>query len=612
MKTYSLASLGLRFRALVGLPLAGRPLRLSCASRVGSAPSAGPSVPARLSVLSTFIFTLALTFSSTAHAQWQTPTYTLLGGWNSIYLHGDATHATLDQLFAANPEIIEVWRWNPNPNQTQYQSSPLIPSAGTPEWSIWTRGQPTQSTLASLVGRSAYLVRCTGTVSNTYSLALAQKILPPGSTWVRNGANFFGFPSRLAGSYPTLSSYFATFPAAIAANSRIYKYVGGELGAANPVQVFSTATEPLDRTRAYWFEAPVVSNFYAPVEIAPSQLDGLHYGRTGALLKVILRNLSAAAVTITVAPTASSAVPTGQTPILGAVPLKLRTLNAATATYTETPIVSAFNQVVGPQSSVELSFTVDRAQMPGTSGALYASFLRFTDAGNLLDVSLPASAVVSSLAGLWIGDVSVSNVQSKAGGTGGTTTVRPFPLRVLLHVDDAGTARLLSQVFLGRLAPSPYAIGLCTRESALKQDDRANASRFSAVHLPPDTEIASGSGSVALGATLVRTVPLPFNAPTNPFVHAYHPDHDNKDARFAPLAANSITGASAESPAVNRVLSFSFATTAPPNSSSIGWGSTVLGGTFSETVTGIHKAALTVSGTFELRRISEIGAITTN
>jgi len=189
----------------------------------------------------------------------------------------------------------------------------------------------------------------------------------------------------------------------------------------------------------------------------------------------------------------------------------------------------------------------------------------------------------------------VSNVQSKAPGTGGTTTVRPFPLRVLLHVDDAGTARLLSQVFLGRLAPSPYAIGLCTRESALKQDDRANASRFSAVHLPLDIEIASGSGSVALGATLVRTVKLKFDASTNPFVHTYHPDHGNKDA-----------------PTVNRVLSFSFATTAPPNSSSIGWGSTVLGGTFSETVTGIHKAALTVSGTFELRRISEIGAITTN
>ena len=559
------------------------------------------------SVLRPLFSGLLLALAPFAHAQWQTPTYTLFGGWNSIYLHGDATHATLDQLFAANPEIIEVWRWNPNPNQTQYQSSPLVPSAGTPEWSKWIRDQPSQSTLASLIGRSAYLVRCTGSVSTTYSLALAQKILPPGSTWVKNGANFFGFPSRLAGSFPTLSAYFATFPAAIAANSRIYKYVGGELGAANPVQVFSTSTEPLDRTRAYWFEAPVVSNFYAPVEIAPSQLDGLHYGRTGALLKVILRNLSAAAVTITVAPTASSAVPPGQTPILGSVPLKLRTLNAATATYTETPIVSAFNQVVGPQSSVELSFTVDRAQMPGTSGALFASFLRFTDGGNLLDVSLPASAVVSSLAGLWIGDVSVSDVQSKAGGTGGTTTARPFPLRVLLHVDDAGTARLLSQVFLGRLAPAPYAIGLCTRESALKQDDRANASRFSAVHLPLDTEIASGSGSVALGATLVRTVPLLFNASTNPFVHTYHPDHDNKSADFS-----KALGAGVESPEVNRVLSFSFATTAPPNSSSIGWGSTVLGGTFSETVTGIHKAALTVSGTFELRRISEIGAITTN
>ena len=562
------------------------------------------SPPLSASLLLTFL--LALTLTSTVRAQWQTPSYALRGGWNSIYLHGDATHATLDQLFAANPEVIEVWRWNPNPTQTQFQTSPLIPSAGTPEWTKWVRGNPAATTLASLVGRSAYLVRCTGLVTDSFALALPQKILPPGATWVRNGANLLGFPSRLGGSYPLLSSYFATFPAAISANTRIYKYVGGELGAANPVQVFSPAAEPLDRTQAYWFEAPVVSNFYAPVEISPSQLDGLHYGRTGSLLKVLLRNRTAGTVTITIAPAASGAAPAGQTAIVGSVPLKLRSFDVATASYTETAIAGPFTQVVGPQSTVELNFTVDRAAITGAPDALYASFLRFTDSGNLMDAYLPVSAQVTSLSGLWVGDVAVSGVESKAPGFTGTTTARSFPLRVLLHVDDSGTARLLSQVYLGRLAPAPYAVGLCTRESALKADDKANATRLVAAHLPLDTEISTGTGSVALGQTLVRTVPLAFNAATNPFVHAYHPDHDNRDARFQPLAAG------IESPNITRALSFTFSPAAPATSSGIGWGSTVLGGTYAETITGAHKAPLTVTGTFELRRISELGAITTN
>jgi hypothetical protein len=116
--------------------------------------------------------------------------------------------------------------------------------------------------------------------------------------------------------------------------------------------------------------------------------------------------------------------------------------------------------------------------------------------------------------------------------------------------------------------------------------------------------IATGSGSVALGQTLVRTVPLAYNAPTNPYVHTYHPDHDNRNARFdAPLA---------ESPPITRECSFTFTTTPPAGSSAQGWGSSVIGGTYSETITGLHRKPSLVTGTFELRRVSELGSITTN
>jgi hypothetical protein len=550
---------------------------------------------------------LLLTFTAPlAHAQWQTTTYSLRGGWNSIYLHGDATHATIDQLLVSNPEIISVWRWNPNANPIQFGSSPLIPVAGSVDWNIWVRGQPTQTTLGALIGQSAYLVECSGTVTNTYSLTIPQKVLPPRSTWVRNGANLLGFPSKLGASYPTFAAYFATFPVAVAANTKIYKYVGGPLDAANPVQVFSSSFEPLDRTQAYWFDAAVVSDFYAPIEVSPANLSGLIYGRTGSRVVVRVRNRTAAVVTLTVAPVDSASAPVGQEAITAAVPLTRRTFDSGTGTYLDTAVAGPFGVVLGPQSAVELSFGVDRSLITGATDALYASLLRFTESSNLMDVVLPVTARVTSLAGLWVGDVAVTDVQSKAPGSPGTTTANPYPLRVIIHVDNTGTARLLSQVFLGRLAPAPFDLGICTKENLLKADDKANARRIVAAHLPVETEVSTGSGSFALGATLVRAVSIGFNERTNPYVHTYHPDHDNKNARFETLSMP------IESPTIARTCSFTFALTPPVGSSASGWGSTVIGGTYAETVTGLHKDALTVTGTFELRRVSEIGSITTH
>jgi hypothetical protein len=711
--------------------------------------------------LLTFLFTL--TFTPRAHAQWQSTTYTLKGGWNSIYLHGEASYTTIDTLLASRPEIVAIWRWNPNPSQTQFSTSTLVPTNGTPEWSTWTRGG-SANTLTTLTGQAAYLVECTGTASNTYSLSIVQKVQPPRSTWVRNGANFLGFPTRLSSGYPTLANYFATFPVAIATNSKIYRYEGGPLGASNPIQVFSTVSETVDRTQAYWFESAVVGNFYAPLEVTPSNLDGLVYGRNGSLISVRVRNRTAATVNLTVASVASAAAPVGQDLVTAAVPLTYRTFNTATAQYVFTPVTAAIPVVVGPQSTVELFFGVDRAQITGALDTLYASLLRFTDGGNLMDVYLPVSARVTSLSGLWIGDVTVSNVLNQTpaqrfavdvtrtvppavtlaggGGTGASATAtvaggavtaftltgggsgytsaptvsiaggngavvtatiasgavtgftvtnggsgyaptvtqvsaglavqgaaatlvplklplgiggtltyqwkkdgvavadatasslvlagadqiasgafasgtpRSFPLRVLLHVADDGTARLLSHVFMGKLAAAPNNLGLCTLESGLKQDEKAKAQRFTSAHLPLDTVIGSGSGTVALGQTLVRTVSIPYNAPTNPYVHTYHPDHDNRNARF-----DGSVAAGVENPNITRQLSFEFTAAPPSGTSSQGWGSSVIGGNYTEILGGIRKARLpdgtttssvTVSGTFVLRRVSELGALTTN
>ncbi|GAA5122085.1 hypothetical protein JIN84_01575 [Luteolibacter yonseiensis] len=545
---------------------------------------------------------LPLLCLGTAHAQWQTTTYTLKGGWSSIYLSGDARYDTLDNIFPA--AVTEVWRWNPNPTQVQFTESSLIPSEGTSEWTVWRRGFPADSKLTQLGGQTAYLVKSDGSASTTHTVAIKQSPFLPSAAWVRNGANLMGFPTYGTGANsPSIASYFSTFPAAVAANAKIYKYVGGELGPANPIQIFSNTSEKLDRKQAYWFSAKVVENFYAPLELSLSSSSGLDFGRSGSSVTLRIRNRSTEVVNVTFAPVNSEASPGDETAIAGAVPLTRRIYDPGAVALVDVPLTGAITETIAPQSTLEILFGLDRGSMDGDLESLFASFLRITDSGNLMDVYLPVRAQPASLAGLWIGDVKVSAVESKVAGATGNSTPQSFPLRTLIHVSGNGTARLLSQVFLGRLAVAPNDEGVCTREALLKQDEKAKARRLVAAHLPLDRVII-GDGGVEMGGSLTCEVGIPYNDPTNPFVHQYHPDHDNKDARQRPV------GAGVESYDILRTCTFTFTPTPPAGStSSTGWGSSVIGGTYTETITGVHKTPVVVSGTFELNRASEIGTL---
>jgi hypothetical protein len=544
----------------------------------------------------------ALIITPAVHAQWKTETYSLKGGWNAIYLHGDASHTTPAELFKNYPQVLEVWRWNPNPDQVQFSDSPSEPDASSSEWTIWNRNDPAEQQLTAMVGQSAYLVNCSGSSTATTSVPILQKPRPPAATWLITGANFLGFPA--ASSAPGFSNYFATFPAAVTSPSKIYKYIGGDLGSSNPMQV-APASEKINRNSAYWFEAATVSDFTALVEYELPGSDGIAFGRSGTVVTLGVMNRSTSAITLTFSTETSEAAPPGQTGVTGPAPLTRRVYDSATGGYTETPVTGGFTVTVPASGRLNLEFGVDRTQMDGSSTSYYASFLRVKDSANFSDVLLPVSAQVASPAGLWVGQADVSAVTSTVAGSPGSTTTRSFPLRLNIHVDANGVARILSQAFVGTLASAGNPLGICLNESALLADKKGEALRLVSSQMPLDRAIA-GTGAFATGSTLSHTVTIPFDDPTNPFVHAYHPDHDNRDARFKPL------GAGVESYDVTRRLTFEF-TSAPPDGSKIaGWGTTIYGGNYSESIEGIHKLPLTVGGTFTLRRISEIADITLN
>jgi hypothetical protein len=203
-------------------------------------------------------------------------------------------------------------------------------------------------------------------------------------------------------------------------------------------------------------------------------------------------------------------------------------------------------------------------------------------------------------AGLWVGQAIVNQVNAPAyTGTNLLSAPAPASFRLLVHVDASGQARLLQQVVLAwdpTLTEAPHINGAY----ALYATDRtlpANAtdvSRISSAAFPvmPPVPLAGSMTNAVTGTVTVR-----FDDPTNPFLHRYHPLHDNQDWDFQAYT-NAV-----ETRTIVRAVSLAF-NPATDGSANPFYGVDSVGGTYRETVTGLRAQAIRAEGAFYLQRIS--------
>jgi hypothetical protein len=556
------------------------------------------------------LFGLAL--ATCAQAQWITKNYTLKSGWNSIWLAGDASHTTIDKI-VTDPAITEVWRWNPNPNQVQFSQDPSAPTINSDIWTIWQRVSTGEKKLTRLIANTAYLVRTTADVT----LSIKQLVRPPSATWLLSGANFLGFPaggSVSSGTTPLFSTYFASFINAgvsgLPTTSSVYKYIGGPLGSINPAKLTNLGIEKIDPDKAYWFSFAGVNSFTGALEYEVPSNDGLAYGRSGSSITVGVTNRSTVDRTINLFLNSSEQPPasTNANFYATAVPLQLRQFNGSTNSYglTSVPTSAGALAVTVPASGrINLEFRLDRSAMRTAGAEGCASILRLQDTQGLTDVRMPVSALPDSAAGLWLCEASLTDVGSNGAvsTSSGTATARAFPLQFYLHLDASGNARLLRQAYRGQLVTTGNPQGVAISESRILPFATSTIppARYYSPSLPYGGEIPSATGaSFNEGSAVTWKITHDYADPVNPFVHTYHPDHDNLDAKFMSLPAGK------ESYTVVRNVTLTFAR--PQTSAS------TLIGSYTETITGIIKKnplnnGLAVSGTFVLRRISELSNI---
>jgi hypothetical protein len=333
--------------------------------------------------------------------------------------------------------------------------------------------------------------------------------------------------------------------------------------------------------------------------------------------------------------------------LAGSVPLSCWQNDFALGRAGWTNLPSQLSSNIPPGGTWEIRLAVRRADMvaysppPGVSNYLYQTLLEVAESSSNFRQLVPVTAEGARSgpvnakdltppdprAGLWIGQVAVNKVSQPASASPGTPipAASEFSFRLLVHVDSGGQARLLQKVLQmwspGTYKPAndgttnlvvdqPGRFVLLTDEGTSSQytgaalrDGRPVARRFSSAAFAFRNPLAmTGVGSFGTAASQFScNVTNDYRDPLNPFVHSYHPDHNNMDERYS-----AVLPEGRESYTVTRLINLNFSSQDPDNLAIPGWGDNRLGGVYRETISGLHKAPLNLEGTFSLTRASTI------
>lgn len=562
------------------------------------------------------------------HAQTVTQTLTLQPGWNAIFLEVAPTDNSPAAVFGDLP-IESVWTRDEPVASAEFIQDPSEATFNRAQWLGWfAPGRPDAflSNLRALQAHRAYLVKLSG--SNPVALTLSGAASFRRPVWVPNAYTLQGFSAAEADS-PTFASYFQPSSAHVDPDLGPDSLEAYRLADSRWIRV--DPSETLQRGESYWIYTRGASDYAGPLDLELDLGNGLQFAEALVELPLHFYNRAASALTLTVEELTES----------GAGALSFHRFDT-TEGHRWLPLAAAWSQTFQPGEKGRLRLAVRRQDFTGDT---YASVLRVNDSVGsewFIPVTaarqfIPQTAALAPMgsgpqeisdtvkrrAGLWLGSATidaVSEVHSADPDTP-TPTRSTFSLRLLIHLDATGQARLLKQVTQmwqngttmtnadGEqevVEPGRYVLITDDRlvgsfSGAGLRDGTPVGRRLSTVGYDfggdTDQDFVALAGEFELGQTLSVTLTTPVDHPTNPFQHRYHPDHDNLNARF--------DSPQDEAYETIRNLELQF-TSDPPGGAAPppDYGYNQMGGRYRETLFGLHRDPLRVSGTFALRRIS--------
>ena len=576
------------------------------------------------------------TFHVSVNAQWLTQQLNLVPGWNSVYLHVDASYASISSLVGELP-VDEIWYWKTDNSTSQFAvQSPDSPNESSSRWVVWRKiNGDLESELKALVGNSAYLFYVNPAASSQ-SLSIKGKPKPPNYHFNSDGLNLVGFPVHPSADL-NIESYFAAHAGNTAAqlNTSIYAYdISGDSNIAKEVN-FPEIT-PLSRGTAYWVNDGLSNDHYvAPFSISLSNPNGLDFGDHMQVLKLRIQNNTDSAIIVNASTINSESPPAGQgneSPIGEALLMQVSYGINGKETSDHCPCED-FTIKLGAKgeydSQWDLSIALDRSIL-ADDVARFSGILQLEDEAGHSQFNIPVMAEPRGMNGMWAGNVFLDKVSamynattSEADKPSPTPVPTKFPLRYILYRgegDDQTTdLHLFQRVFSG-LIPAGFdsageLVASNTEMISIGADTLRleNVHRFSTTHLPftadnlPASSFKADTTStpkqdIALGGIIQFDITTDYDSyDNNPFLHAFHPDHDNLDASFS----NQLSQGN-ESFGIRRQMTFKFTTHSGSFEDIILAGSNK-GGIYEETLTLEGKngfdRSIDLQGTFILQQV---------
>ncbi|UCG60117.1 MAG: hypothetical protein JSU70_11455 [Phycisphaerales bacterium] len=567
---------------------------------------------------------------SVSRAQWMDQEILLRPGWNAVYLQVQPEPRECEVVFADVP-VESVWAWNRRFSSVQFiqDTSTLVPEQ--PEWLTYAPPDLAEDfpiNLFTLQGGRAYLIKLSGDESISWTIRGKPVVRP--IDWMSDSFNLVGFHVD-SDSGPTFETFFA--PSAAHAGKEVYRL--NTLGRWERIE--NLAAEAIQQGVAYWVYCDGPSDYSGPLKVTFEQGDGIDFGRILTEQTLRIRNeTSDTAKQITIRMQPSESPPDPGLPLLAGEVL-LSYWDTGPDADDPNLLISGWSDLattlsleVPAYSDVSIRLAVRRNDMPPAPSAdsLYQNLLEVSDGdGSRMQLPVTARGLADERAGLWVGMAKIDKVSQPANPSDPNTptpTASEFQMRLIIHVDGDGQARLLQQVTLmwkegtwkadpldpsKRIVDEPGRYALLTRDDLMPQfsgaamrDGETVGRRISSAAFAfsePQLMVGIFGSSLACSGITVG-----YDDPLNPFKHKYHPDHDNLGYDFQTRLGNKK-----ESYTIERDIELAFTSDDPEQLRLSGWGDNQVGGTYRERIRGVHKRQLHVEGTFRLRHISRVAVL---
>ena len=476
-------------------------------------------------------------------AQTAVQTFHLNKGWNAFYLEVDPSGDKKDPaVFFRGLPVGQVGRFvqGASAATAQYAADGTRINGTSPDFLVWLPSAPYLSTLTEITGGAVY----TAYATNATSFTCEGIPCLPAFHW--RDTTLSGTPYNIAAvalddnDTPTLQAYFREGPPGPVPEAY-------SIGGTNPAAYQYLPQGPgytANVGEAFVLNAASAGSWPGVLDVRPGTPSGLILEGTGGIGNLTIVNAGTTARTVRVSLRASAAGSDLLPALLRYSPPTATDTDAWVPFGTDAPVTNR----LAPGDEWTLRFAADPINQPAATATAtnLAALLcaADVDGGTRMRVLVPLRVLPDSPtnaypAGLWIGEVALSQVNRGRGeATDFEPTPTPLRFTVILHVDTNRVPTLLQRVVVATTnAASPFgdnapAPRLYTDMASVP--DGWTGRRISSLVIGLDNVRVPASPSAAtFGDTATFAFDIAERASDNPFRHAWHPDHDGLDATFA-------------------------------------------------------------------------------